>query len=65
MEKFINEILALARNDVILLVVIIAIIFDTILGLLRAIREHKFNSCVGIDGAVRKYQCWYLCLCYL
>lgn len=27
---------------------------DTVLGVLRAIREHKFNSCVGIDGAIRK-----------
>ena len=27
---------------------------DTILGVLRAIKEHKFNSCVGIDGAIRK-----------
>ena len=24
------------------------------LGVLRAIKEHKFNSCVGIDGAIRK-----------
>ena len=22
--------------------------------MLRAIKEHKFNSCVGIDGAIRK-----------
>lgn len=34
--------------------VIIAIVFDTILGVLRAIKEHKFNSCFGIDGAIRK-----------
>lgn len=27
---------------------------DTILGVLRAIKERKFNSCVGIDGAIRK-----------
>lgn len=54
MERFINEILTLARNDVILIIVIIAIMFDTVLGLLRAIKEHKFNSCVGIDGAIRK-----------
>lgn len=27
---------------------------DTLLGVLRAIKEHKFNSCVGIDGAIRK-----------
>lgn len=31
-----------------------AVLLDTILGVLRAVREHKFNSCVGIDGAIRK-----------
>ena len=29
-------------------------LLDTVLGVLRAIKEHKFNSCVGIDGAIRK-----------
>lgn len=31
-----------------------AVLLDTVLGVLRAIKEHKFNSCVGIDGAIRK-----------
>ena len=31
-----------------------AVLLDTLLGVLRAIKEHKFNSCVGIDGAIRK-----------
>lgn len=30
------------------------VLLDTILGVLRAIKEHKFNSSVGIDGAIRK-----------
>lgn len=34
--------------------VAIAIVLDTIFGVLRAIKEHKFNSCFGIDGAIRK-----------
>lgn len=34
--------------------VLIAVMFDTVLGLVRAIKEHKFNSCFGIDGAIRK-----------
>ena len=34
--------------------VLIAVMLDTVLGLLRAIKEHKFNSCFGIDGAIRK-----------
>ena len=35
-------------------ILLIAVALDTILGVLRAIKEHKFNSCVGIDGAIRK-----------
>ena len=35
-------------------ILLIAVVLDTILGVLRAIKEHKFNSCVGIDGAIRK-----------
>lgn len=35
-------------------ILLYAVIMDTILGVLRAIKEHKFNSCVGIDGAIRK-----------
>ena len=32
----------------------VAIILDTILGVLRAFKYHKFNSSAGIDGAIRK-----------
>lgn len=35
-------------------IMLYAIILDTVLGVLRAIKEHKFNSCFGIDGAIRK-----------
>ena len=34
--------------------VALAIVFDTIMGVFRAIKERKFNSCVGINGAIRK-----------
>ena len=34
--------------------VALAIVFDTIMGLLRAVREKSFNSCFGINGAIRK-----------
>lgn len=43
----------LAHNKIIQLVML-AIVMDTIFGAARAIKEHKFNSCVGIDGAIRK-----------
>lgn len=48
--EFIN---AAAHNKLIELVVL-AIVFDTVFGVLRAIKEKKFNSCAGIDGAIRK-----------
>ena len=50
MEKVLG---ALANNLVIELVVI-AVVMDTIFGAFRAAKQHKFNSCVGIDGAIRK-----------
>lgn len=45
--------MAAAHNKLIQLV-IIAVIIDTIFGVLRAIKERKFNSCFGINGAIRK-----------
>lgn len=37
-----------------LLYVGFAVIIDTIFGLIRVIKEHQWNSCVGINGAIRK-----------
>ena len=53
-----NEIMVTAmdvihQHDIILFVVLL-IIADTFFGCLRAIKQGKFNSCVGIDGAIRK-----------
>lgn len=42
----------IARKDV--KVLIIFIVFDTIFGILRAIKEKKINSNIGIDGIIRK-----------
>lgn len=44
---------AAAHNKIIQLVVL-AIVCDTIFGVLRAVKEKRFNSCAGIDGAIRK-----------
>lgn len=33
---------------------VIVIVFDTLFGILRAIKDHKINSAVGIDGIIRK-----------
>ena len=43
-----------AAHNPLLQLVAIAVVFDTIFGVIRAARDHKFNSCVGIDGAIRK-----------
>ena len=52
-EQIISFLVTLSSNRFIRLV-LIAVMLDTVLGLLRAIKEHKFNSCFGIDGAIRK-----------
>ena len=46
--------LDMAAHNKIIELVVLAIVFDTIFGVLRAVREKKFNSCAGIDGAIRK-----------
>lgn len=52
--NLIEKILSLFMNNRIVQLVVAAVIFDTIFGVIRAIREKKFNSCFGIDGAIRK-----------
>lgn len=47
---FIN---CLINNDGIKILMIV-IVLDTIFGVLRAIREKEINSCIGIDGIIRK-----------
>lgn len=49
-----NEIINLIEAHSFFIILLYAVILDTVLGVLRAVKEHKFNSCVGIDGAIRK-----------
>lgn len=49
MKNFIS----LLNNDG-MKVLIVVIALDLILGILRAIREKSINSCIGIDGMIRK-----------
>ena len=49
-----ERIVTLLANNSFVKILLIAVALDTMLGVLRAIKEHKFNSCVGIDGAIRK-----------
>ena len=52
-ETVIHFIEELARSKIILLVMW-AVIMDTVFGVGRSIKEKKFNSCFGINGAIRK-----------
>ena len=48
------EFVQVAAHNKIMQLVVLAIVCDTFFGVLRSIKEHKFNSCFGIDGAIRK-----------
>lgn len=50
----INQILTAIKNSQCIKLVVLMIVFDTILGALRAIKERKLNSNFGINGAIRK-----------
>ena len=54
MQVKITEFINMAAHNKIIQLVVLAIVCDTIFGVLRAIKEKKFNSCAGIDGAIRK-----------
>lgn len=49
-----RDIILLLNANSFFRILIIAVALDTVLGVLRAVRYRKFNSCVGIDGAIRK-----------
>ena len=49
-----NEIITFIGPHLFFKILLYAVLLDTVLGVLRAVKEHKFNSCVGIDGAIRK-----------
>lgn len=51
---FIAEIYNHATHSTLLQLIVIAVICDTCFGLIRAIKEKKFNSNFGINGALRK-----------
>lgn len=49
-----EKIVSIFTGNLVIELVVIAIVMDTIFGAGRAIKHHAFNSCVGIDGAIRK-----------
>ena len=50
----ISQILKGLKVNACLKIVVAMVVFDTILGVLRAIKEKKLNSNFGINGAIRK-----------
>lgn len=52
--NYIAQLIDGITHNKILQMVFLAIAMDTVFGVVRAIKEHKFNSCFGIDGALRK-----------
>ena len=53
MKNIYTIMMEIGRNPM-LKIVVFAVVFDTFFGCMRAIRQRCFNSCVGIDGAIRK-----------
>ena len=53
MTKLVNVLGTNQQNNVIKLV-ILCVVIDTIFGFLRAVKEKRFNSNFGINGAIRK-----------
>ena len=49
-----NDFITLLGGNSLIKLLLLAVVLDTILGVGRAIKYHKFNSSVGIDGAIRK-----------
>lgn len=49
-----DTLLTALKASKIIELVVIAVVMDTIFGAGRAIKDRRFNSSVGIDGAIRK-----------
>ncbi len=50
----INDIIEKLACNSMVIILAISMMLDTVLGILRALKERKFNSTVGINGAIRK-----------
>jgi len=64
MGKAVIDLLETMTHNTFFQAVALAIVFDTLMGLLRAIKEKTFNSCFGINGAIRKVA-MILCIIFL
>lgn len=50
----VEKIISTLVNNVIIQLVAVTVVMDTVFGIIRAVKERRFNSCFGIDGAIRK-----------
>lgn len=48
------EFINLLKESISIKLLIVVILMDTFFGILRAIKNKKINSCIGIDGMIRK-----------
>ena len=51
---FIMQFLFYLNRSISVKILLVMIVFDTIFGILRAVKERKVNSAIGIDGMIRK-----------
>lgn len=49
-----NMLIGYLQNHQMIIFVLISIIFDLFIGILRATKDKKINSSIGIDGMIRK-----------
>ena len=49
-----SEIIKMISNSKSVKILIVCIILDVVFGILRSLKEKKINSCIGIDGIIRK-----------
>lgn len=67
MGDFVLPVVIAAGQSKLFQVLVVLVVMDIIFGTLRAIKEKKFNSCVGINGMIRKagMMISLICLVYL
>ena len=54
MREILTSAMEIVHQHNIILLVSLMVCADTVMGCFRAIKQHKFNSSFGIDGAIRK-----------
>ena len=67
MNEIVNPVIIAAGQSKLFRALIVLVVMDVIFGTLRAIKEKQFNSCVGINGMIRKagMMISLVCLVYL